>query len=211
MNILMATHYYSSHGGGIELVAQHLSSELRKLGHQVKWVATDISEGLPEGIECVPMSGLNVIEQFTGMPYPLWGMKGFLRLYDSIKEADIVHVHEGIYVSSQVCARLARFMNKKVVLTQHVGQVPTRKKWLRTLMQIGNASLTRHVMNNSEAVVFVSRVVRDFFKENTHADRTLIIANGVDPWLFHQSSEPLERLRSRLGVDPKSGLVWVAL
>jgi glycosyltransferase involved in cell wall biosynthesis len=207
MRILMVTHYYSSHGGGIELVAHRLSSELVKFGHQVEWAATDTKEGLPENIKCVPMSGVNMVERFSGMPYPLWGLRGYRRLFASIRAADIVHVHEGIYMSSQVCVRLARFMKKRVVLTQHVGSVPTKRRWLRTLIHLGNARLTCRVLRTADAVVFVSRVVRDFFQSQTCPSKTFLIANGTDSDLFHESLESRQNLRTRLGLHPDRGLV----
>ena len=207
MKILMVTHYYSSHGGGIELVAHRLSSELVKFGHQVEWVATDTKEGLPEDIKCVPMSGVNVVERLCGVPYPFWGLRGYRRLLASIREADIVHVHEGIYMSSQVCISLAHLMKKRIVLTQHVGSIPTKKRWLQVLIHIGNARLTCRVLKTADAVVFVSRVVRDFFQSQTCPSRTFLIANGTDSDLFHETLEPAQKLRTSLGVHPGTGLV----
>jgi glycosyltransferase involved in cell wall biosynthesis len=62
-------------------------------------------------------------------------------------------------------------------------------------------------LKTADAVVFVSRVVRDFFQSQTCPSRTFLIANGTDTDLFHETLEPAQKLRMRLGLHPESGLV----
>ena len=41
MKIVMATHYFGSHNGGVEIIAEHLFRQFSSKGHQVLWIAGD--------------------------------------------------------------------------------------------------------------------------------------------------------------------------
>ena len=52
MKLLMATHFFESHRGGIEIVAGRLAREFARTGIEVTWLATDASP--PPDTTCEP-------------------------------------------------------------------------------------------------------------------------------------------------------------
>src|ERR1700729_1514124 len=92
--ILVVSHYYDAHGGGIERTARRLIEELAALGQfHFTWAASggDGSE-LPAGLtgqKILPMRDYNLLERLCGVPWPVWGRKSLRQLRDAVRQADI--------------------------------------------------------------------------------------------------------------------------
>src|SRR4051794_15686106 len=125
MRIVLVTHFYPAHGGGVENVAAQLAAHMAATGAEIVWCASD-TDALPElgGVRCEPMASFNGVERFSGFPYPLWGPRSLMRLARWVRGADAVHVHDCIYAGSLVASWLARRYRKRLVVTQHIGLVP---------------------------------------------------------------------------------------
>lgn len=209
--VVLVTHYYPAHGGGIELVAVQLVRRLAAdHGFKVMWFASDTEQPptLP-GVRTEPMQTLNVVERITGgMPYPLWGFGSLVRLARAIRVANVIHVHDAIYFGSLFAATLARWYGKRLVVTQHVGQVPIANPLLRATLAVGNRIAARFVLAHAHAVIFISLVVKAYF-EGLVGPRASFhyIPNGVDVPLFHLSNHHPEELRRNLGFDPSRPLL----
>ncbi len=205
MKVALITHFYPAHGGGIELVAQQVAGRLAA-SHacDIVWLASD-SDPPPElaGVSVQPMRTWNAVERLTGMPYPLWSPGSLRRLARAIREADAVHVHDCIYQGSLVAATLARWYGKRLVVTQHIGQVPIRNPLLRYALAALNPIAGWLVLGRAQAVVFISLVVKAYF-ERLLGRRTefTYFPNGVDTTVFRPGELAKGELRSRLGLDP---------
>ena len=70
-----------------------------------------------DGISIIRVYALNFLER-VGIPYPIFSPALYSVLKKEIKEADIVHVHGMLYMSTILAIRLAKFYGKPVVLTQ---------------------------------------------------------------------------------------------
>ncbi len=92
MRLLLVTHFFPSHGGGIERVAAQLAQRLAAAGHAIVWCASD-TDPPPEwpGIEARPMRSFNLVERLSGFPYPLWSPAAWRTLAREVRASDAVH------------------------------------------------------------------------------------------------------------------------
>ncbi|CAM5787385.1 glycosyltransferase family 4 protein [Rhizobacter fulvus] len=208
LRIVLVTHYYPAHGGGIERVAAQLAASMAKSGAEVVWCAsdTDPPPALP-GVSCAPMTTFNAMERISGLPYPLWSPRSLMRLARRVRDADAVHVHDAIYAGSLAGAWLARRYRKRLIVTQHIGPVPL-PALLRPLLVLANRTGARYVLHPADAVAFISPAVRRYFETLTRpSPRFHDVPNGVDGGVFRPSEGDPAEIRSRLGFDPSRPLM----
>jgi len=208
---VLVTHYYPAHGGGVERVAEQLAHRIaRDEGFSITWCASD-SDPPPilPGVHCVPMRALNLIERMSGFPYPLWTPHALQRLARLVREADAVHVHDGIYAGSLAAAALARRFGRRLVVTQHIADVPLKIP-LQWILASANRLAARQVLAHADAVAFISPAVQRYFEDLSGAlPQYHYVANGVDVDIFQPAGDgrtPAER-REVLGFDPSRPLL----
>lgn len=202
MRILLVTHYYASHRGGVEIVAGELALRLAARGCQVTWAATGPAPGdLCDGIAALPMRGWNGTEERLGVPYPLWSPGSLKRLWRTVRRCDVVHLHDCLYLGNFVAYLAARLVGKPVVVTQHIGMVPYSRRVLRLMLEFGNRTLSRLVLGGSAQTIFISEKVRDYFTVRVRFRRApRYVPNGVDTRAFSSVDEPQRQfIRNRLG------------
>ena len=204
VRVVVVTHYFSTHRGGVKRVAGELASRIAASGRfAITWISsnTDSPPAPPENLAVVPVAASNLLERF-GFPWPLWGPRGLRTLRRAIHDADIVHVHDFIYFGSIAAFVLARRMKKPFVITQHIGEVPLRNPLLSTLIRAINRTIGRHVLSRADRVVFISDAVRRYFTEFvpfTHEPR--FVPNGVDTAVFRPvAPEKRAQARTLLGL-----------
>src|SRR4051794_27724208 len=130
MRLLIVTHFYPAHRGGIEVVAGELARRLAAKGVQIAWAASDVDSST-QVPGAVPMRTWNITERRLGFPYPLWSPASLSRLRSLIEWCDVVHLHDSLYLGNFLAARMARRAGKPIVVTQHIGEVPYRSPILR--------------------------------------------------------------------------------
>jgi glycosyltransferase involved in cell wall biosynthesis len=201
VKILQVSHYFASHGGGVEIIAAEMARRLVARGHEVSWAATLLrGQTAPPDVESVGMRGVNVTERWMGVPYPLWEPLSLGRLWRAVRRCDLVHIHDCLYSGNIAAWRAARWFGKPVVVTQHIGLVPYDSALLRQTMAAANALLGRLVLGGSDQVVFYSPQVRDYFSDFLRfRSPPALVANGVDTEAFSPAS-PAERTRLRRGL-----------
>lgn len=185
--LLLASPYFPAHGGGVELVAGHLASGLAKEGFEIAWAASDCDT--PPGdaaLECIPMRSINVVERRTGLPVPLWTIGALRRARDELRRCDALVMHECLYVPNLVLAQMARSLLKPLVLVQHAGDVPFRNRWLRLAVRAANRIAGRFVQRRAARVIFISGVVREFYRAAAPSllQDARLVANGVALEMF---------------------------
>jgi len=131
MKILIATHYFLPHKGGIEFVAYNQAKELVKKGHQVTIISSKIAnepnEEIMDGIKIRRVKAGNFFERKYGIPYPLFSLNLLNVLNQEAKRADIIHVHDLFYLSAFAGALVSQNTNKPLILMQHVELVKTKR------------------------------------------------------------------------------------
>ena len=137
-DIVVVTHFFPSHGGGIELVAARLVDEYLEAGLSVDWFASATDEPPPAkpGLQVHPIRATNVVERLTQLPYPLWMPSAIPALWRSIGRARAVHIHEHLYVGSLMALFIGRLRQKTVVLTQHMGALGLPTRWATLLYTV---------------------------------------------------------------------------
>lgn len=204
MRIALVTHYFPAHRGGVELVAGEIARALAaRHGAEIAWHASDCDPvpAIP-GVRCVPARACNAIERRLGVPYPLWSPRALLFAGRAARAADVLHLHDCLYLPNVVAYVAARLAGRPVLVTQHVGMVPYRSALLQALLSAAYRVLGRIVLGGATQVVFVSHSVRRYFEGFVRfRSPPLIVANGVDTALYRPVDEPRRRaLRTELGV-----------
>ncbi len=209
MRLLLVTHYYSTHRGGVEIVAGTLATLLGSAGFGVDWLASDCDPAPPaaKGVRCVPMASWNGIERASGIPYPLWAPRSLGRLRQAVCECDAVHLHDALYMGSAAAFAFARRERKPVLVTQHAGD-PAGGGLVSPLVSFLNRTLARSVLARADQVFFVSPAVQAYFSAFVpFRAPPRHVANGVDAGVFaFADAERSRALRAAAGRDPRRPL-----
>ena len=205
LRLLVVTNYFPSHGGGIEGVAERLTAEFAEREVSIEWLSSD-TDPPPEDAPnraAIPVRTLNIIERATQLPYPLWFPSALPKLWKAIGRADVVHVHEHLYLGSVLAVLMARLRGRPVVITQHMGALGLQRPMLTSLYEICARALGRMVFRLATRIVFISANVRGFFGRD-ECSRSRLVFNGIDPAGFRAASEKdRRRLREALGIAPR--------
>lgn len=209
LSVVLVTHYFPAHRGGVERVAGQLAQRLAAAGvARIDWYASDCdpAPAAAAGLHPVPASSWNVTERRLGFPWPLWSPAALWRLARACRAADLVHIHDCLYLPNLVAFAAAR---RAVLVTQHVGEVPYRNPLLAGLQRMANRVLGGWVLGRAQRVVFESETVRRYFQGfvRFRAD-PLLVENGVDTGIFSPVGAGERReLRRRLGVPAEGPLL----
>lgn len=197
MNILVVTHYYSTHSGGIEIVAGALAVEFASTD-PTAWAASDCDPlpALP-AVRLLPMRSFNGIERLTGLPFPLWGIGSLARLWREVAGADVIHLHDVVYPGNWAAFVFARLQRRAVVITQHAGLIRYRSTLFAVLLRALHRSFGWLLLRGATRVVFISPVVREYFETFVRFARPPeMIYNGVDGNLYAPGT-PADRAQAR--------------
>jgi glycosyltransferase involved in cell wall biosynthesis len=206
VDVVVISHFFPAHGGGIELVASRLVNEYLKSGLRVEWYAsaTDPPPAPRPALLSRPVQASNIVESVTQLPYPLWTPASIPKLWRSIGLARAVHVHEHLYVGSILGILMARLRSKRVVITQHMGALKLGTAAASTVYRIGVRALAWPLMSAASHVAFVSANVLEFFGESkarSPGTRTLVF-NGLDNGVFNAGGVGQRRIdRAELGLS----------
>ena len=211
MRIVLVTHYFPAHRGGIERVAAEVARRLAAShGTDISWHASDCDHPPSiQGVTCIPAPTCNAIERRLGVPYPLWSLGALRKLAKEVRTADAVHLHDCLYLPNIVAYVVARLAGRPVLVTQHVGMVPYRNPALRAMLFVAYQLLARLVLGGANQVVFVSESVRRHFLTFVRFKAPpSLVWNGVDTAVFHSVDDTRRMvLRAELGVPPDRPLL----
>lgn len=214
MRVVLVTHYYPAHRGGVEIVAGEIAGRLAaEGGFEIEWHASDCDPAPGRANpHCQPAVASNFIESRFGLPYPLWSWTSLSRLVRAVRAADLVHLHDCLYMGNMVAFAAARIAGRPVLVTQHIGAVPYRSAALRVALAMANRLFGRMVLGHACRVAFVSGTTRRYFERIVRFRRPPVtIANGVDVRLFRPAeAERRQALRRELGVREGQPLLLFA-
>lgn len=195
--VLLLTHFYPAHRGGIEIVAEQLASRLAK-HYNITWLAADC-DPCPniQDITPKPQKAWNTLEEM-GFPWPIWQPRCWRALLHSIKECDLVHIHDYIYPANLVAIWQASRQNKPVVVTQHIGDIEYPNIIARNLLKVLNRVIGRWMFGKASQVIFISQRVKHSFEAYCNFETLpLLWPNGVDTRIFYPADRE-ERCMLRL-------------
>lgn len=189
MRFLCVTHFFESHGGGIERVAGHLNRHIAGAGHDVCWAASaadDVSSS--PRLETLPLRCVDPLERLTGLPMPLPLPSAYGALRRVVRQADIVIVHDALYATSILAMLFAAMARKPVVLIQHIAGIEFAHPVMRALMWLANRLVTRPMLGRADQALFISDTVRTAFADVRMKRAPRLLFNGVDGAIFHAAA-----------------------
>lgn len=205
LRILLVTPYYSTHGGGIEIVAGKLA-EIFARDHDIVWAASDCDAtpvAASDSLRFVPMRSRNALERLTGLPFPLWRASSIARLWREVRIADFVHLHDFTYAGNWATFAFATIQARPTIITQHVGFIPYQSRCLRAALSILHSTVGRIMLGRASQVVFISRTVQNYYGRFVRLRRpSLLIENGVDVRTFQPTCSDRATLRQAIGLRP---------
>ena len=212
MRVLMVTHYWRPHWGGIETVAWEQAHRLVQGGHEVSVVTSrlrgDPEESQDDGFPVHRVAALNTLEGL-GIPYPVFSYRLLPVLARLASGHDVVLVHSHTFMSSVAGAMMARRHRLPLVVLQHNPFVRYRFPW-STVENAADFLLGRYTFRSATTLLAISEHTRRYVR-GLAGDRPVdVLYNGVDACRFTPVASPLERsrVRARLGLPVEGFLLF---
>lgn len=220
MRILFVSHYATPHIGGVETVIRSLRRELRRRGHEVHHVASNASHLSSEALGyddegVIRVRALNVLENRLGVPYPIFSPRLARVLAREVAQADVVHSHGFLYMSSVTALMWGRMRWRRpggpaLVLTEHVGHVPYESGLLNHVEAAAIGTIGRLAVRSADAVVVLNRKVGAEIEALGPREPVIVLPNGVDTTLFRPPlNGEREALRRELAWDDTPRVLFV--
>ncbi|MGW4287905.1 glycosyltransferase family 4 protein [Streptomyces sp. NPDC004673] len=212
LKVLLVSHYYPPHVGGIENVVHREALGLTAQGAQVTVLtsADRSSTTVEDGVRVVRVAAWNGAERRAGVPFPLFSpalLPAALRL---ARGADVVHIHDCLYLSSWAAGLAARLTRTPYVLTQHVAVVDHPSGLVRAVQRAVYGGPGRALLRGARAVLTLNASVANFVRQyGAPEDRAHHLANGVDTAHFRPAASAAEQVlaRARFGLPADRVLV----
>jgi D-inositol-3-phosphate glycosyltransferase len=206
MKILIVTHYFEPHIGGIEIAAYNQAKELVRKGHKVTIVTSKLNREKAleqkEGITIVRIPAWNFFEKKFDVPYPLFSPRLISTINREIKRNDIIYAHGALYLGSFISSLFARIYKKPFIVTEHVGFVMYKNSIFNAIEKLALHTVGLVTISASNASIVYNRTVQKWiqkYKKEVH-----YVPNGVDLKLFNkptQQEKQIIRERYNLPLD----------
>ena len=197
--LLMVSHYFDAHRGGVEIVAARLAQELGG-AFDLRWLATGDASS-PSAARCEQLAATNILERVAALPYPLLAPSALRRIFKAARKSDIILVHDAIYMTSVAAFVAARAYRKPFVVIQHIGLVPYRNPLLSALMRVANRLIVRPLLQRADQIVFIGETTRRRFASLDFKRPPRLIFNGVDAAVFRPPQDAAEIATARTGLQ----------
>ncbi|MGY2704711.1 glycosyltransferase family 4 protein [Nocardioides sp. HB32] len=204
-------HQMLPHVGGLETVVAAETQGLLARGWRVAVVSSagEVGPGVrdEDGVRTVRVRAWNGLEERFGVPFPLFSPRLLSRLYGEVRRADVVHVHDVLYLSSWVAAMWCIALRTPYVVHRHVGFVHHSSALVRLVQRVVLGTMGRLVLSRAGAVLAIDEHVASGLAG------AQVLGNGVDVDRFHPGP-PVGRDRPRVlfagRFVPKKGFDVVA-
>lgn len=203
MKLLMVTHYFDSHPGGIERVARQLFQRLAGPECHVTWAAANVSAPPAESEYrgALPLTAWNGLEKITGLPLPLPSPVALARLWSAVSASDVVLLHDCLYLSNIAAFAFARLRRIPILIVQHIGTIPYSNPALSLLMKLGTALITRPMLRAADQVAFISEVTQRHFSPLRFIRPSVLLFNGVNTEIFYTPPDDAAKAALRAHFD----------
>lgn len=198
LRLLMLSHYFAEHRGGVEIVAGALVRALAARGIELCWAATgDGALSANAFVRRIPLSAWNGAERAIGIPYPILFPSAWRQIFAAAARSDAIIVHDSLYLTSVIGFFAARMYGKPIIVIQHIGHVPYRNPILRGLMSVANRIVAGPILAHADQTVFISELTRRHFEKLRWRRPPLLLFNGVDTDIFTPAANATEASRAR--------------
>jgi D-inositol-3-phosphate glycosyltransferase len=212
-NVVLVSHYFPPHMGGIENVVQEQAKHLSSAGYDVTVLTTAVGEPAGsrrqrDGYAVARVRTWNGIDERTGVPFPVLAPSSIQTFVNLIRTSDIVHVHDTLYMTSWLAGICCLMFRKPLVLTQHVEMI-YHPSWLVTAVQrVVYGTAGRALFRIADRIIYYNSRVLEFMRALADVDdKVKFVPNGVDTDLFYPADATRKRrLREELGLPVDSVL-----
>jgi glycosyltransferase involved in cell wall biosynthesis len=212
--VLHVAHHALPHIGGLEAVVEAETAGLAGRGWRVTLVssATGTVPGVVQqrhGVRGVRIRAWNGMERRFGVPFPVFSPRLVTALWREVRRADVVHIHDPLYLSSWVAGLWCWVLRRPYVVHRHVGFVHHSSLVVRLVQGLVLATVARLVLERARAVLAIDeRIASGVRARLTSPARVRVLGNGVDTACFRPpETGERERLRRALGLPVEEPLV----
>ncbi len=214
MRVLHVAHNSLPHIGGLETVVAAETEGLAARGWDVTLVSSSNPSARPgvrteAGVRVVRVRAWHGTESRFGVPFPVFSPKLLAVMAREVRRADLVHVHDPLYLTSWAAAVCCLLTRRRYVVHRHVGFVHHSSLVVRTVQRLVLATLGRLVLGRAEAVVAIDDQIASTTRDSIRSPgRVRVVGNGVDETVFHPATpDERDRARSELGLPVGRPLV----
>ena len=200
LRVLFVCHYYPPHCGGIENVVQQEAVRLAARGVDVTVLTSGRHSGtsMRDGVRLVQVAAWNGVERRSGVPFPLLSPSLIGAGLRWVRWADVVHVHDCLYLTSWAALAAVAVSRTPLVMTQHVGLVQHPSALVRGIQHVVYALPGRLLVHRARRVFTINGSVADFTVGlGARAERVVHLPNGVDVVRFRPAASVEEKMRAR--------------
>ena len=210
--VLHVAHYCRPHIGGLETVVAAETRSLAARGWHVSLLSS--AWGAPagvrteEGVRTVRVRAWSGLEARFGVPFPVFSPWLLFALWREVRRAEVVHVHDPLYLTSWVAAFWCRLLRRPYVVHRHVGFVHHSSVVVRGVQRLVLGTVARAVLRGAATILpideFIANGTRAMMPGSTRIE---VLGNGVDITRFRpaQSGEG-HRIRDELGLPVEQPL-----
>jgi glycosyltransferase involved in cell wall biosynthesis len=212
--VLLVSHHYPPHIGGLGLVVQKQAQSLVENGYQVVVLTSqygrvrDVDRGAA-GIHIIGVPCSHILEKVLNIPFPLFSVSLIWRAWRLVRRAEVVHIHDVFYLSSWVAGAFAVFLRKPMLVTQHVAMVDHSSGLVMLVQRLVYATLGRWLFSGAYKVVVYNQNVQSFLRSmGVPEGQILFLSNGIDTAAFRPATqEERAAIRQRFGLPQGRSLV----
>ncbi|MCH5673546.1 glycosyltransferase family 4 protein [Streptomyces gilvus] len=198
--VLLVSHYYPPHVGGIENVVRSEAVHLARAGAEVTVLTSgaETATTVEDGVRVVRVAAWNGAEARAGVPFPVLSPRLLGAALRWARWADVVHVHDCLYMTSWAAGLAAALTRTPQVLTQHVALVEHPSALVRAVQRAVYAVAGRPLLRRARRVLVLNDRVAAFVAERGARPATVrYLFNGVDTGTFRPARTPAERDAAR--------------
>lgn len=189
MKIVLGSHYFHPHVGGIESVVESHAKRLAERGHDVTVVASSIGansmRARRDGYKIRRYRAWNPVENL-GAPYPVPNpIDARRRLTDIFSDGsvDVLHVHGLNYLTTTVLLQYAP-PTCPVVMHQHTPFVEYPFPF-ELVERINDCTVGRWNLRQADVVFCINSCIEQYVRTLEPRTNTRLLMNGVDTEFFH--------------------------
>jgi D-inositol-3-phosphate glycosyltransferase len=204
--VLLVSHYYPPHVGGVENVVHQEAVRLAAAGAEVTVLTSGPHSSTTDekGVTVVRVGSWNGLEPH-GIPFPVTWPTLFTR---ARRWADVVHVHDSFYLTSWAAYFGAVGTRTPLVATQHVAMSSHPVRAVELVQRLVYAVIGKHVVRRAGTVFTINTRGADFARSlGARAEAVRHLPNGVDTELFRPAAaEERAAARAEFGL-PDAGVL----
>ncbi|WP_436525457.1 glycosyltransferase family 4 protein [Actinoplanes sp. HUAS TT8] len=208
--VLLVSHYFPPHLGGIENVVAEQARHLAAAGADVLVLTSGRPGGIEQlahGVRVLRIPAWDGLQERAGIPFPVPGPRLLTSALRWARWADVIHVHDGAYLTSWAAGLASALTRTPMVMHQHVAIVDHPATVVRLVQQAVWGTAGRLMLRRAKRVFVLNDTVAAFVEN--YGGRVEHLPNGVDTTVFRPAAGKNE-IRERLGLPADRILVLFA-